>query len=206
MGVEARSVAPMSGAPVKRQLRNYLLDSRFQLKYTGMVVGVTLVVATVLGYFAYDYSRGQTEALQVQMAMQPDLDPQVAAHLDEIARAEDRKVLLGIVIGIAILAVALALTGIVVTHKVVGPAYKMKLMLKRVAEGHIRVDGSLRKGDELKDVFVAFYDMILALRASQAEEVALLDDALAKAEKAGTPADVLSIFREVRDRMQSELD
>lgn len=206
MGVEARSVAPMSGAPAKRQLRNYLLDSRFQLKYTGMVVGVTLCVATVLGYFAYDYSRGQTEALQVQMAMQPDLDPQVAAHLDEIARAEDRKVLTGIIVGIAILGIALAVTGIVVTHKVVGPAYKMKLMLRKVAKGHLRVDGSLRKGDELQDVFIAFNDMITALRASQAEEVARLDEALGKAEKAGTPKDVLLIFREVRDRMQSELD
>jgi len=207
MGVEARSVAPkVSGAPAKRRLRNYLLDSRFQLKYTGMVVGVTLAVATVLGYFAYDYSRGQTEALQVQMAMQPDLDPQVAAHLDEIARAEDRKVLTGIVLGIGILAIALGFTGIVVTHKVVGPAYKMKLMLRKVAQGHLRVDGSLRKGDELKDVFIAFNDMIGELRSSQAEEVAMLDEALGKAEKAGTPPDVLRIFREVRDRMQSELD
>jgi len=207
MGVEARSVAPkVSGAPAKRRLRNYLLDSRFQLKYTGMVVGVTLAVATVLGYFAYDYSRGQTEALQVQMAMQPDLDPQVAAHLDEIARAEDRKVLTGIVLGIGILAIALGFTGIVVTHKVVGPAYKMKLMLRKVAQGHLRVDGSLRKGDELKDVFIAFNDMISELRSSQAEEVAMLDEALGKAEKAGTPPDVLRIFREVRDRMQSELD
>ncbi len=196
----------MSGAPVKRQLRNYLLDSRFQLKYTGMVVGVTLAVATVLGYFAYDYSRGQTEALQVQMAMQPDLDPQVAAHLDQIARAEDRKVLTGIILGIGILAIALGFTGIVVTHKVVGPAYKMKLMLRKVAQGHLRVDGSLRKGDELKDVFIAFNDMIVELRSSQAEEVAMLDEAIGKAEKAGTPPDVLRIFREVRDRMQSELD
>jgi len=206
MGVEARSVAPASSAPAKRQLRNYLLDSRFQLKYTGMVVGVTLCVATVLGYFAYDYSRGQTEALQVQMAMQPDLDPQVASHLDEIARAEDRKVLLGIVLGIAVLGIALAGTGIVVTHKVVGPAYKLKMMLRKVAKGHIRVDGSLRKGDELQDVFIAFNEMITALRASQEEEVARLDEALGRAEKAGTPPDVLMIFREVRDRMRSELD
>jgi methyl-accepting chemotaxis protein len=213
MGVESRSVAPAAnganganGAPAKRRLRNYLLDSRFQLKYTGMVVGVTVMVATVLGYFAYNYSRGQTEALQVQMAMQPDLNPQVAAQLDEVARAEDRKVLFGIVGGIAILAIALGFTGIVVTHKVVGPAYKMKLMLRRVAQGHLKVEGSLRKGDELKDVFIAFNDMIEELRSSQAEEVAMLDEALGQAERAGTPTEVLRIFREVRDRMQSELD
>ena len=74
MGVEARSVRPAVGAP-KRKLRNYLLDKRFQLKYTGMVVGVTLVVASILGALAYRESKGQTEAMQVQLAMQPDLDP-----------------------------------------------------------------------------------------------------------------------------------
>jgi methyl-accepting chemotaxis protein len=205
MGVEARSVAPGPGAP-KRQLRNYLLDSRFQLKYTGMVVGVTLVVATVLGHFAYDYSRGQTEALQVQLASQPDLDPQVAATLDERAQAQDRKVLFAIVGGIAILALALGITGIVVTHKVVGPAYKLKMMLRRIADGRLKVDGSLRRGDELQDVFIVFNEMVETLRSSQAREVALLDEALAKARRAGTPDDVITLFQEVRDRMQAEIE
>ena len=68
------------------------------------------------------------------------------------------------------------------------------------------MDGSLRKGDELQDVFNAFNDMVSSLRARQADEIALLDDALAKAEATGTPDDVLRIFREVRDRMQAELD
>ncbi len=205
MGVEARSVAPAPGAP-KRRLKNYLLDGRFQLKYTGMVVGVTMVVATVLGYFAYDYSRGQTEALQVQLAMQPDLDPQVAANLDGFARAEDRKVLLGIMSGILIMAIALGFTGIVVTHKVVGPAYKIKMLLKRVEGGSLKIDGGLRRGDELQDVFQVFNDMVTTLRSRQAAEITQLDEALEKAERAGTPDDVLRYFKDLRDRMQSELD
>ncbi len=205
MGVEARSVAPMPGAP-KRRLKNYLLDGRFQLKYTGMVVGVTVAVATVLGYFAYDYSRGQTEALQVQLAMQPDLDAQVAANLDEFARAEDRKVLAGILGGIVIMALALAFTGIMVTHKVVGPAYKIKMLLKRVERGSLKIEGGLRKGDELQDVFQVFNDMVTTLRSRQADEIALLDDALRRASAVGTPEEVLRVFRELRDRMQAELD
>jgi hypothetical protein len=68
------------------------------------------------------------------------------------------------------------------------------------------VDGGLRKGDELQDVFNAFNDMVTTLRRRQASEIALLDDALVKAEKAGTPADVLATFRQIRERMQAELD
>jgi len=205
MGVEARSVRPGAGAP-KRKLRNYLLDKRFQLKYTGMVVGVTLVVASILGALAYRESKGQTEAMQIQLAMQPDLDPQAVASLEAFGKERDGQILASIIGGIAVLVIALGCTGIVVTHKMVGPAYKMRLLLAKVAAGHLRVDGSLRKGDELQDVFNAFNDMVNTLRSRQAGEIALLDDALVKAEHGGTPTEVLKTFREIRERMQAELD
>ncbi len=35
----------------ERQLRNYLLDKGFQLKYTGIVIGVTALLSAVLGYY-----------------------------------------------------------------------------------------------------------------------------------------------------------
>ena len=54
----------------QRKLKNYLLDRRFQLKYTGMVLCVTVAVACVLGYLAYDFSKGQTEAFTAQLAAQ----------------------------------------------------------------------------------------------------------------------------------------
>ena len=202
-GAEARSTRP--GAP-RRQLRNYLLDKRFQLKYTSMVVGVTLVVASVLGWLSYKESRGQTEALQIQLASQPDLDKQVANNLEAWGQDRDRKMLMAILGGIGVLTLALGITGIIITHKLVGPAYKIKMLLKNVETGHLKVAGSLRRGDELQDVFVAFHEMVNSLRTRQAEEVALLDAALQKAQATGTPDDVLRIFREVRDRMRAELE
>lgn len=205
MGVEARSVRPMEGAP-KRQLRNFLLDRRFQLKYTSMVVGVTLSVASLLGAVAYSESKGQTEALQIQLAVQPDLDPQVAAHLDAFGKQRDRQMLAGILAGIALLTLALGLTGIVITHKIIGPAYRIRKMLAAVARGHLRVEGALRKGDELQDVFGAFNDMVNTLRARQSEEIAQLDAALHRARASGISDRDLQPFRSLRDRMQSQLD
>jgi len=205
MGVNARSVRPPTGA-AQRRLRNYLLDSRFQLKYTGMVVGVTLIVASLLGAVAYRESMGQTEALQIQLAVQPDLDPQVAAHLDAFGKQRDRQMLLGILGGILLLTLALGATGIVITHKLVGPAYRMRRLLATVASGHLKVEGALRKGDELQDVFNAFNDMVSTLRSRQADEVAQLDAALAKAKTHGISDGDLEPFQSLRDRMQSQLD
>jgi methyl-accepting chemotaxis protein len=205
MGVQARSIRPSEGAP-KRQLRNYLLDRRFQLKYTSMVVGVTLVVASLLGAVAYNESKGQTEALQIQLAAQPDLDPQGAAQLDAFAQKRDRQMLLGILGGIAVLTLALGLTGIVITHKIIGPAYRIRKLLATVAKWHLRVDGQLRRGDELQDVFNAFNDMVTTLRSRQAEEISQLDAALATASTHGVTDHDLQPFRALRDRMQSQLD
>lgn len=206
MGVESRSERPGPGAP-QRRLRNYLLDNRFQLKYTGMVVAVTVLVASVLGGFAYRYSKGQTQALQVQMvAMSADLDPATIAAIESDAKAEDTRVLVGIALGISILAICLAITGILVTHKVVGPAYKMRLLFKGVERGHLRVNGSLRKGDELQDVFKAFEAMVSTLRSKQADEIQCLDDAIVAAQQSGVSEENLRVFRELRGRMQAELD
>lgn len=205
MAANAESLPATSGPP-KRRLRNYLLDPRFQLKYTGMVVLVTVAVAAVLGYFAYDYSRGQTQALSIQMAMQPDLAPEVAANLEGWAEDQDRKVLMAILGGILILGLTLGLTGIVVTHKVVGPAYKVSKLLREVAAGHIKVESRLRKGDELQNVFEAFAKMVESLRTRQAEEIAQLEAAIARAREAGIPEETLRDIIEVRDKMQATLE
>ncbi|MDB4988550.1 MAG: hypothetical protein JWN04_3728 [Myxococcaceae bacterium] len=205
MGVEARSVRPLPGAP-KRQLRNYLLDRRFQLKYTGMVVGVTMVVASILGALAYHESKGQTEALQIQLATQPDLDPGVSAQLEAFGVDRDREILIGIILGVAALTIALGLTGIVVTHKMVGPAYKMRMLLTTVAKGHLRVDGGLRKGDELKEVFNAFNEMVQQLRSRRESDIERLEEALREAEQSNRADGLARILTDMRSRIREELD
>jgi methyl-accepting chemotaxis protein len=205
MEANAESLAQTKGPP-KRRLRNYLLDRRFQLKYTGAVVLVTVLVGGVLGYFAYDYSRGQTQALSIQMMDQPDLDAEAMSSIMAQAEARDRQVLYSIVGGIVILAIALGLTGIVVTHRVVGPAYKLRRLLGEVAEGKLHVEGRLRRGDELQEVFEAFARMLESLRSKQATEVSELDAALERAREAGVSEEQLEPIRSVRDKMQRELE
>lgn len=202
MSVNA-TTAPQAtgGPPPKRRLRNYLLDARFQLKYTGMVVGVTLVVATILGYVAYQQSRGQTEMMQVNLAVSGATEDFIQAAADEY----DRNLLLGILGGISILVVSLGVTGILVTHRVVGPAYKLKSLFNYVADGHLKLYGKLRKGDELWDVFLAFESMINKLRANQEREIEQLESIIERARAAGAGESVLTDLEGLRDRMADEL-
>ena len=37
----------------KRSLKNYMLDPRFQLKWTGMIIGVAFVISAIMGIFLF---------------------------------------------------------------------------------------------------------------------------------------------------------
>jgi methyl-accepting chemotaxis protein len=208
MTAQAERISYRSGPQAKRRLRNYLLVPRFQLKYTAMVVGVTVVVAGVLGLQAYSYSTGQTEMVTINKmeAKGSAIDDRFIRDLEEYSRQADRKVALGIASGVLLLALALGITGIIVTHRLVGPAYRMRMMLREVRDGRLKVSGRLRKHDELQDLFEAFQEMITALRTAQEKEIALLDGAIERAKAAGTPSDAIADVEAVRDRMRKSLE
>ncbi len=190
----------------QRKIRNYLLDRRFQLKYTGMVLFVTVTVASVLGYVAYRFSRGQTEALTAHIAAQSDLDEGTAGDLERFAEQEDRKVRNAIVFGVACLALALGVTGIVVTHRVVGPAYRMRRLFEHVGRGRFEVTTGIRKGDELQDLYRSFAEMVESLRGQRAEEIAQLEEALRSMEAGGVDSDYLRELRALLDRIRESVD
>jgi methyl-accepting chemotaxis protein len=190
------------GGPPKRRLRNYLLDTRFQLKYTAYVVGVTLLVAIPLAGLAYRKSQEQTEMLSINMAMSGAAERFIA----QTAAEYDHNMLMAIIGGVTILTLALGLTGILVTHRVVGPAYKMKLLFQDVADGRLRIKGRLRKHDELQDVFLAFETMIEKLRQNQRDEIDLLGRAIDGAKQAGAGDDALRELHALKARMEKELE
>ena len=82
-------------------------------------------------------------------------------------------------LGLGLLVVLIGLLGIYFTHKVVGPIYKMKMLLKQVGAGKLNVQGRLRTGDELQDFFEVFAKMVDKLKDRQQKEVDLLTDAIA---------------------------
>ena len=186
----------------QRQMRNFLIDRRFQLKYTGMVLAVTMTVAGVLGYFAYRYSKGQTEALTAQIALQPELNPKAAEDLQGFAEREDRKVANAILVGVLILVVALGVTGIVVTHRVVGPAYRMRRLFDEVGGGRLHLTTGIRHGDELQELYRSFSQMVESLRDQRSEEVEALEETLTKMESAGVRSDYLLELRPLLERLR----
>jgi nitrogen fixation/metabolism regulation signal transduction histidine kinase len=220
--------------PNKRSAKNYLIDPRFQLKYTGFLVLVALLLSAILGTQIWITSkavisqsqqtveqgretvqRGQrtveeskkvsevvamnisreyadnpelaklfsadTEKRNAELAAEQKRLQEDAESLEKQATylvAQQRKTLYVLIGGLAILVIAIALAGIIFTHKIAGPVYKMSGLLRRVGKGQLKVYSGLRKGDELVDFFETFRKMVEDLRKRQEDTMLQLDKAI----------------------------
>jgi hypothetical protein len=261
----------------QRRLRNYILDARFQLKYSGFLVLIALLLSGALGVILWQTSeevinqsqeavrvaessvgvgeqvvaRGrevvdesQKVSAVVRMnivkdpaygdnpgllsAFQEDADKQDArlaeqqrqleTQSNDLKRQSDQlkqqadlierkhgSMFLVLFIVLAALVAGVGLAGIIITHKIAGPIYKMKRQIRELGEGSLKVPSPLRKGDELVDFFEAFRSAVMSLRANQEREIALLDRAIENLRKKANMEDLVEL-EELRQEMQSALE
>jgi nitrogen fixation/metabolism regulation signal transduction histidine kinase len=249
------SAAPPAGGPqapvrYKRSVKNYVIDPRFQFKYTSILVGFTVVVAIVLvsflaktssdvvaqseaatrqGQLAIAESRKVSDVVRMSVKDDPDYaaNPELLESVNAATRerdkqfeaqektlkdqqatiaAQQRQMLLSLSLGLALMVIFVAAVGIYVTHKVAGPIYKMKMLLRGVEQGKLNFQGKLRKGDELQDFFEAFSRMVDALRQRQAREVEELEQAMALARESGASDQSIAKIELVHREMKAALD
>jgi nitrogen fixation/metabolism regulation signal transduction histidine kinase len=243
------SVPPAPSAPsYQRSIKNYLLDARFQLKWTGRILFVALGISLVMGSFLYRTSgevieqsekviatgdalaresQKNSDLVRMQIKGQYADAPELAASFNAVAGAHDRKLIeqreqlerhaentkrqqrsmiLALVVGLSVLVVLIGLLGIYFTHKVVGPIYKIKQLLRQVGDGKLNFHGKLRKGDELQDFFDVFAAMVEKLKKRQAAEVELLTAAIEEAKAAGASGEAIDKVTRVRDEMKGALE
>jgi hypothetical protein len=186
-------VSTGTGASGVRARRAFLVDRSFQLKYALLMAGAGAVVALIFGLWLH---QAHAQALEVV-----GLDP---ALREELARG-DRQ-LLGAFAGIALLlALALGLLGIVMTHRVAGPVFVMGHYVEVLARGAFPRMRTLRKTDELRTFFQVFIDAVERLRARETRHVEELEEALAAVRGAAPGAPELgpaieALERAVRER------
>ena len=117
--------------------------------------------------------------------------------------ATQQSAMLYTLIGVlTLLVLGVGCAGIVVTHKVAGPIFKMTKQLEELGEGHWEVPRPLRKGDELVSFFGSFRTMVQRLRDRREHEIELLDATLESVEEDGVRAEL----KELRKEMAKVLD
>jgi hypothetical protein len=159
----------------QRQLKNYLLNLRYQLKFTLTIVGISAALTGGLGYFVM-YKAHEASRLVEVRAMDPTDD--LAQQLAQQFARNDRLLTIVLIAFGLLLSVILTAYGIVLTHKVAGPLFKVTLYLDKMRDGKLGIVYNLRKGDELVDFFDHFKSAHDALRARTEEDIRLLDRAI----------------------------
>jgi hypothetical protein len=233
----ATSAQAAGSAPrYKRSVKNYLIDSRFQLKYTSFIIAIALVISAVLGAFllntskqvvaesakVVDESKKVSDVVKMSIKNDPiyGSDPELAKAFADASGGSDAKIIeqqkaleaqqktmmYGLFGGLGLMVVLIGLLGIYFTHKVAGPIYMMKSLLKQVGEGKLNFNRRPRKGDELQDFFETFTVMVGDLKKRQEGEVEKLTEALEAAKSAGVSEDAVAKIASVRDEMRAALD
>jgi nitrate/nitrite-specific signal transduction histidine kinase len=227
------SMPPENAGAHKRSVRNYLLDSHFQLKYAGLLVIVAVAISGVMGGVLYettgavvaessalvDESKKVSEVSRMNIKDLASDSPELLTEFNREADAHDKviadqqaslihrqqRMIGSLVGGLALMVVLIGMLGIYITHKVAGPVYKMTRLLKQVGDGNLHVDARLRKGDELRDFFETFTRMVGGLREIEKRQLTEIEGALAALER-GSKDDAAAALARVRDAMKTAVD
>jgi hypothetical protein len=152
--------------------RSYLVDRGFQLKYALLMAAAGLLVAGVFGVWLHQAH------VQATALLSPD------AETRALVERSDR-LLLGAFVAIAVLlAAALALLGVVITHRVAGPVFVLGHYVRVLAEGRFPRMRTLRRSDELKTFFRTFIEAVDAMKVREARHTAVLEDAVRRMREA----------------------
>ena len=201
--------AAPAGRPVyKRKVRNYLLDVGLQLRYTATIVVVAIFLTAGLGFKMYQATRDVSKVILWTSLV----DPASADELQSQFANSDRVVLWGIVGFGVVLILSISAVGILITHKVAGPLYKIASFFGKVRDNRLGpTPANLRKGDELQEFYCAFKEMHTSLRARAEDDVRILGNVvsvLETAPDARSPAltRALDELRDLRTRKEESLE
>jgi hypothetical protein len=108
---------------------------------------------------------------------------QVAEQRRDVARESSRIGWL-VLLSVLIFALAVLLLGIVLTHRIAGPVFRVRRLLTDLGEGRRQVPGhGLRDGDELRDLFDDAASLVKTLRAEDEATFEAVAAALAAPER-----------------------
>jgi len=207
--MEATAQGAGGGAPpqFKRRFRNFLIDPRFQLLWVFFVVLVITLIIAVMGYIVYDTVANSAQQLTVAQMANPEFLDQasIAAFEEDEARVKLRTIL-WISGAWLVLAVFLAGVTIVLTHKISGPAFKMKRLLGNIDGDHLQLWERLRKGDELQHTFTAFDEMVRRLRESRHQDIEVLEQVRAQLDDPASQAAAAQALDELIGRFKRSVE
>jgi hypothetical protein len=195
-----RREEPGERRKVKRQLKNYLLDTSLQLKLASYLLGFAVALCLGLGYHLWTAFRETSEVVALAA-------PEVAAAL----ASEDRWRIVQVAVILGLVLLCLVGASVVITHRIAGPAFVIRRTCAHVAEGNLSRPRPLRNHDLLRDLAETVSGMVDAIRsretadrdAMRAAVAALRDPAASAADRAAAAEELERLASEKEARLRA---
>ncbi|MFH1846764.1 MAG: methyl-accepting chemotaxis protein [Candidatus Omnitrophota bacterium] len=124
----------------KRTRRHFFIDAKFQLRYIGLILGVMFSTVILTGYTVYVTTWlmfGEKLAAVYPQGLLLDIIKNINIVL---------------LIRLMFLVPFIVTIGLIMSHRIAGPLYRMKVFLQSVSSGSYDRKLRLRKKDELQDL------------------------------------------------------
>ena len=177
-----QAATPAPNAVHKRRVRNYLINTKLQLRFASWLLAVAATISIVLGWVLW---RSYAETSRVVALMDPDVADSLAAAF----ASEDRVRMVWLAAALAVVLVCLLGFAVVATHRIAGPAFVIARTCRQVADGNLERPRPLRERDMLVELGDDVAHMVDALRERDEGERARIAAAVARLSDAGVTAD-----------------
>ena len=189
--MNANQANNLAGKGLRRRRRTYLINPAFQWKYTGFVVVGVFIFSAFLSYVLFGVLHQQARARAIQ--------PSVINPWENTAT-----ILLASVAFSAALGAALGLWTIIFTHRICGPLFVIQRCFADLNAGRFPRRRALRKRDEFKGLYAAFWDAVDVLQRTKRSELKQMSEALQIARSAAEDDD--RTLREALASLASRLE
>ncbi|MBI3995331.1 MAG: methyl-accepting chemotaxis protein, partial [Nitrospirae bacterium] len=129
--------------------KQYLIDRRFQLQWTGkiflLMTAVSIIVGWTITYVVWDATTTQLKGLVAQAVL-------TQTQVLPISSTIKSSIALGLITRGLILIFILAVLSIFLTHRIAGPVYKIRKTIRLVHDGSSAERVVLRDHDEFQDL------------------------------------------------------
>jgi signal transduction histidine kinase len=160
----------MNDGKKQRRMRHLLLNRRFQLKYTAMIVGIASLVSIVLGVYLMEMIRENSRMLKLE------------AEFDEVLQAQlsdaDARVAAVLIGSFLFFNIVLGVLAVFITHRMAGPIFVMQRYVRELGQGKLPKVRKLRKGDEFVELVDTMSETVKMLEANTRREVASMEHVL----------------------------
>jgi methyl-accepting chemotaxis protein len=147
-----------AGHKHRRYIKNYLINPTFQFKYVFWMVLIGAVLALTYSMLFYNFARESYDLIIELSNVSKETQFTMHQQLGKVIFVQ------GLITFIFLFCIGLV--GILFSHRVAGPLYKLKAAFERVKMGEHQLRIYFRKYDEFQDVAQEFNKMLDQMQGS----------------------------------------